>query len=1115
MTAALNIDPAEPQLQQLLGILSRRRKWIVAAAAMGAAIGLLGSLAVSPRYTAKTQVVFEPPPMFSGGDRPAMAQADLEAVFSTHITALTSRPFLKEVLDSLSHDAGFQSSSGGRLSWLRSLLGGIPAFGGQRSDTPAKPDEARLDRFAGSVNIFQERNSHVIAITVTSTSREAAALAANRVAQLYIKDETRRRRADAQRALGWLDTRIPELRAGFERVEIGREAAADEHIYQGLLQRREQLRAQQEAPAPDLRILALASPPDRPGSFSPLLFFLPSLIVFCIGGCFLAVVVDRLDRGLHSARDVNDALGVPCIGLVPVIREGRPARPHEHLLESPFSAYTEAIRSAVTNLQLAAPGAAPKVVLVTSSLPGEGKTTLAVSFAVYSAIIGRRTLLIDLDLRNPNVSRELGSELDAESLDVLSLGDRSAREAVRPVPGLDIDYLSIRCRPGEPLLPFVGGQVPRLVNELRQDYDCIYIDGPPLLPVAETRLLAGMADKVVLAVKWDSTRRDVVRETIGVLHDVAPLAAKKEPIDAVLTQVDLLRHTQYRYGGWESVRALTASAPHAALLPSPARQLPSVEPGVEIPKGKNAVADAEKAWPAQCPQVIAPTSLAGSDACPAAGLATPSDGSLSLLRDVLGEFHRQSVSYCYWKSSRRLPAALAGESDLDLLISRSDQHRAQAILLECGLKLFPDVANRLDPAVSSYLGFDEASGRLVHLHLHFRLVLGEPLLKIYRLPWEDTLLDRAQMHPTLRVRVLDPASEALLLAVRGALEPSRIDPVAARHWSATQQKFERDRQDLAVRLDWERLRRRAHEVFSDDLASGVADAVCSLRPTAGRRRLRRRIRQELAPYRAYGGPEARLRGMSRALAWAFGNLNKRFLHLPRPWSRRAPGGGRVVAVVGVDGSGKSTVVANIRDWLGAEVDVMPAYFGTGDGRPSLLLLPLKMLVPVITRLLRTKPRGATHGRVSDRPPGPLYSVLMLVWAAAVAAEKRLKLRAAHRAARRGLVVIADRYPQDEDLGYSDGPLLPRLTRAPRWLRLFEARSYALARRLPPDLVIALEVSPETAARREPAMQAAAVRLRIEGLGRLAFPGARLVRVSAEQPFSEEIRTIKREIWGLL
>ena len=108
---------------------------------------------------------------------------------------------------------------------------------------------------------------------------------------------------------------------------------------------------------------------------------------------------------------------------------------------------------------------------------------------------------------------------------------------------------------------------------------------------------------------------------------------------------------------------------------------------------------------------------------------------------------------------------------------------------------------------------------------------------------------------------------------------------------------------------------------------------------------------------------------------------------PRDGEQGAPGGGRVVAVIGIDGSGKSTVVATIRAWLGQEIDVVPIYFGTGGGRPSLILWPFKLMVPLITLLLRTKPQGASHGKISNRPPGLLYSVLLMVWATVVAVEK--------------------------------------------------------------------------------------------------------------------------------
>jgi thymidylate kinase len=482
---------------------------------------------------------------------------------------------------------------------------------------------------------------------------------------------------------------------------------------------------------------------------------------------------------------------------------------------------------------------------------------------------------------------------------------------------------------------------------------------------------------------------------------------------------------------------------------------------------------------------------------------------------ALDDFQRSRISYCYWKSSRRVHQVLAGEGDVDLLIGREDQHRAETILLQQGFKHFPSVAYRDHPAISSFLGFDEASGRLVHFHLHFRLIIGERLLKNYRIPWEQELLARAIPHPTLPIRILDPSSEVILLAVRACLELRPVDPVTLRSWQATTRKFALDRKELAARVDRTTLRERAADLMGDELAEMVVNAIYSPQALEGQGHLRRSIRAHLAPYRTYNALEARLRSAGRAVLWTAGRLNRQLLHLPRPWSRRTPGGGCVIALTGVDGSGKTTVGAVIRAWLATEIDVVPIYFGTGGGRPSLLLWPLKLMVPVIRLALGTKPKGASHGKISNRAPGPMYSMFLAVWAMAVAWEKRNKLLAARRAADRGMVALTDRYPQNEIIGFNDGPLLARLTRVPRWLRRFEAAAYALAYRLPPDLVIKLVVTPETAARREPDMDRAVIRERIRDLPLLAFPGARVVCMDAEQPLEQVIRAVKREIWRLL
>ena len=504
---------------------------------------------------------------------------------------------------------------------------------------------------------------------------------------------------------------------------------------------------------------------------------------------------------------------------------------------------------------------------------------------------------------------------------------------------------------------------------------------------------------------------------------------------------------------------------------------------------------------------------------PTAGRGSrPNQGgpTLGLIAALLDALHHKGAPYCYWRSGARLRAVLAGEADLDLIAERTSKHLVLGVLAESGFKLFPSVASRGHPAVMSFLGHDASAGCIVHVHLHLAVVTGERLLRNYVLPWAPAFIARAVPVPAMHeVRVLDSADEAVVLAVRSCVELRVSDPIALRGWRKANDRFMRDQQALSAAVDQVRFHGHAVELVGKDAADLLAADVYAPQWRGLGGHTRRRVRQSLKEYRTYNGPEARVRAAWRGLTWLAGGLNKRHLHWPRPWSRLAPGSGLVVALMGVDGSGKSTVVAALRAWLGAEVDVMPIYFGTGDGRPSLLLLPLKAMVPLFTRVLRRKPRGSSHGTVSDRPPGLLFSVLLAGWATVLAVEKRSKLRAAHRGARRGLVVIADRYPQDEIVAYNDGPLLPRLARVPAWLRQFEARSYALAQRLPPDLVIKLEAPPETLAMREPSMDRGVIQERVDALQRLRFPGVQVVRVDAAQPLDNVLRAVKAAVWSLL
>ena len=272
--------------------------------------------------------------------------------------------------------------------------------------------------------MLQERRSRVINVSFQWTSPEKAAAIVNRIVELYVESNTEQQRAYIASETARLEERIAAVKGEIERASAAlhkaiqrrsgtsqsvsseerdaepdpRELTASAQLYASLLQRQREIREQQELVKPDASILSLASPPSRPSSPNPILFMPPALIAFLICGSLLALVLERLDRSLRCEREINEALGISCVGLVPQIPRSHLTHISKYLRVEPFSPYAKALRSAVATLRLGEPGHT-KVILISSSIPGEGKTTLAQSLAAYVGFLGRRVLLVGLDFR--------------------------------------------------------------------------------------------------------------------------------------------------------------------------------------------------------------------------------------------------------------------------------------------------------------------------------------------------------------------------------------------------------------------------------------------------------------------------------------------------------------------------------------------------------------------------------------------------------------------------------------------------------------------------------------------------------------------------------------------
>lgn len=482
-------------------------------------------------------------------------------------------------------------------------------------------------------------------------------------------------------------------------------------------------------------------------------------------------------------------------------------------------------------------------------------------------------------------------------------------------------------------------------------------------------------------------------------------------------------------------------------------------------------------------------------------------------RQLFEAFEANDIPYCHWKSNEHLEAGLVGRTDLDVLVDRRRAGVAQQTLADVGFKRLRNACFAGHPGMQDYLGFDEDMGALLHVHLHYQLVVGERRVKSYRLPIENHVFAMRRRDPATGVFITDSAMELFLLVVRYGLKFQRWDLLPWREFPGTE--FDAEYEWLRERTDVEDVLSVARSTLDPSVASAIETVVQGAVTASSFQRLNKRLRATLAPYRRYCWIEAAVRSLVRRSRLALSLFSNRF-SLPRSFRRSFATGGAVVVFLGSDGAGKSTNTESTTRWLSWKVDVLPVYFGSGDGPASLLRRPL-----VWVKSRRGGSRGGVgSGEGTEWVSGPFHArVGKVLWALTLAREKRKKLLRARRARDRGLIVVADRYPQDQVAGFNDGPLLSAWTEASdpvrRALARWESEPYRRASMLDPDLVIKLSVSPDVAVDRAPDMSREELQRRIDTIESLEFDDAEVVHVNANRPVEIVEAAVRRAVWECL
>jgi len=293
------------------------------------------------------------------------------------------------------------------------------------------------------------------------------------------------------------------------------------------------------------------------------------------------------------------------------------------------------------------------------------------------------------------------------------------------------------------------------------------------------------------------------------------------------------------------------------------------------------------------------------------------------------------------------------------------------------------------------------------------------------------------------------------------------------------------------------------------------------------------IRPELDTYSTYPSWSTTPIALARKAFRGVGKLNREFLNRPYPSRRKLPSRGIEVAIIGIDGSGKSTHLSSLHDWLSWKMDVHSVYLGSGDGSSSLLRYPLKKLNKLRAQFENS---GATNSKNKSKNQNKgseqvdrdskftettdtSVGLAKSVWAVLLAREKRKKRRQATRARNRGMIVLMDRYPQNQFKDINDGPLLNAWIKSNskilKKIATWERDIYQDLENNSPDLVIKLVTDPEVGKKRKPETPISDLQQKAEIIESIEYENSRVVTIDTHQDIEDVLNDIKKEVWDVI
>lgn len=461
-------------------------------------------------------------------------------------------------------DSGFAVGAG-----AAQIQGAAAAVAVARGESAAASAVAARQRSAGSAESglltslrSQESNlqSRLANLSTQYGARYPEVLSVSaelREVQGAISAEAARARANIQSAsdgasarAGQISSELGGLRAkarGEDMVspELGsleREVETSNSLYLSMLEQVKELQTRAANPTPEALPVTNAIMPTSPSFPKPFQVLSVALVSSIILGIFLALIADSFDNRVRSGEQIGRLTSLPTFAMIPqrgTIPDqlGGPGT----ALNSPNSLFAEAFRSGFLEIVSRTRGLDSRVILITSALPGEGKTSVSLGIAMSAMAQGMRAIVLDFDFRRRGLTKLLDADIDKAGLDTYLMGKTSLHDSIGySALGGGIAIMPVSETPDNPAALFDADKLEVLFKNIRSQFDFIVIDTPPIMAVRDAKVLLEYADASVMTTRWGMSTPDTVRSVARLLGNAL--------IGVIITRVNYAKHAHYGYG---------------------------------------------------------------------------------------------------------------------------------------------------------------------------------------------------------------------------------------------------------------------------------------------------------------------------------------------------------------------------------------------------------------------------------------------------------------------------------------------------------------------------------------------------------------------------------------